>query len=97
MALTSQSHLAITDVLCIPYRMGFSRFLIPVPIQIILAIPDEIVLEKKNASPPPLPAGRCKKKHPLPYLFIREQFTKLYESFLRISRLKSPFADLMTL
>ena len=68
MALTSQSHLAITDVLCIPYLMGFSRFLIPVPIQIILTIPDEIEVKKKmhplplslpvaakKNTPPPLP------------------------------------------
>ena len=54
MALTSQSHLAITDVLCIPYRTGFPKILIPVPIQIILAIPGELAAKKKSApSPPP--------------------------------------------
>ena len=58
MVLTSQSHLAITDVLCIPYRTGFSKILIPVPIQIILAIPDELAVGKKKVLPPPHPA--CK-------------------------------------
>ena len=57
MALTSQSHLAVTDVLCIPDRTGFPKYTILATIQMIFAIPDALADEKKKKTlpPPPLP------------------------------------------
>jgi hypothetical protein len=61
MALTSKSHLAITDVLCIPDRTGFSKYIIPATIQIIFAIPDELAdKKKKKHSLPPCLSERAR-------------------------------------
>ena len=79
MALTSTSHLAITDVLCIPDRTGFSKYIIPATIQIIFAIPDELADKKKKTFPPPLPVALKKTHSPPPLAELKASKLKMDE------------------